>query len=535
LNAAAEQAGLAIGEPLADARAKAGSLQVRAVDAAADAAALCRLALWATRYTPTASPWLKEFGGNGNEADGFFLDIAGAAHLFGGEDKLIADLAARLDHFGLKARFAVAATPGAAWAASRFHRLPLSVLPSGQEAAALAGMPIAALRLEPETRNALRRLGFKTIGALIEQPRAPFAARFAAELLRRLDQALGRVDEPLVPIVAPPVYHSLQYLLEPIVTQQAIVARASRLMQNLVHVLTRDDVGARALKLSLYRVDGAVETIDIGLTLPTRSVSHVARLIDLKLDALAATQDSGFGFEAIGLAVTRAEAMPAQQIELTPSLPSPAGHPAALARRGPHCGGGSGAPRDARVAGTPGWGHGDSAERCAALIDALRQRLGPHRVRRFEAVARHLPECAEALAPIDGETDSTSTWPAPEPARPLLLLPRAEPIEVTALVPDGPPRRFCWRGATYDVAGSQGPERIAAEWWRAPPSHPPPQWGPRRASAAGRPSGEGKGGEPTRDYYLVEDAGGRRFWLYREGLYGRETAAACWFVHGLFA
>ena len=41
--------------------------------------------------------------------------------------------------------------------------------------------------------------------------------------------------------------------------------------------------------------------------------------------------------------------------------------------------------------------------------------------------------------------------------------------------------------------------------------------------------------EPTRDYYLVEDSSGHRFWLYREGLYERETTSARWFVHGLFA
>ena len=63
---------------------------------------------------------------------------------------------------------------------------------------------------------------------------------------------------------------------------------------------------------------------------------------------------------------------------------------------------------------------------------------------------------------------------------------------------------------SYGVARTQGPERIAGEWWR---------------DGAGR----------TRDYYLVEDEAGRRFWLYREGLYGRETAAPRWFVHGLFA
>ena len=63
----------------------------------------------------------------------------------------------------------------------------------------------------------------------------------------------------------------------------------------------------------------------------------------------------------------------------------------------------------------------------------------------------------------------------------------------------------------------------AAEWWRDPLPYPPPL------------AGEGKKGAPTRDYYLVEDADGHRFWLFREGLYERETAAARWFVHGLFA
>jgi len=471
LNAAAEAAGLATGDLLADARAKAEFLQVRDADPTADDAALRRLALWATRYTPTASPWDED-----NGADGFFLDITGSAHLFGGEEKLLADLAARLrKNFGLPAQLAVADTPGAAWALSRFHKTPLFVLPCGQEAAALAPLPIAALRLAPDTRATLRRLGFKTVGSLLDKPRAPFAARFPTELLRRVDQALGRIDEPLVPVVAPPVYHALRYLIEPIFTHDAIIAHANRLMATLVHVLTRDDVGARGLRLCLYNVDGAVETIDIGLTLPTRNVSHVARLIELKLEALAATCDAGFGFEAIGLAVICAEPMPARQTELTSVTDD-----------------------------------GDRTERCASLIDALRQRLGPASVRRFEPVTSHLPERAEVLPPFDGEVPA---WPEPEQKpRPLLLLPHAEPAEdVTALVPDGPPRRFSWRGVTYDVTGAQGPERIGAEWWRY------------------------REPKPTRDYYLVEDSTGHRFWLFREGLYGRETAAARWFVHGLFA
>jgi protein ImuB len=493
LNEAAEAAGLALGEPLADARAKAGEVQTRAIDGAADDAALRRLALWATRYTPTASPWGEE-----NGADGFFLDIEGAAHLFGGEERLLADLSLRLEkNFGLPARLAVADTPGMAWALARFAHAPSPVLPSGQEAQALAPLPVEALRLSPDTCRALRRLGFKTIGALLDKPRAPFAARFPAELLRRIDQALGRIEEPLIPIVAPPVYHTLRYLLEPLLTQEAIVALASRLMRTLVQVLTHDDVGARGLRFSLYNVDGAVETIDIALTLPSRNVAHMMRLIDLKLEKLAAAEDAGFGFEAVGLAVTRAERIAARQDELIAD------------------------------------GDAERTESCAQLVDKLRQRLGPHGVRGFAPVASHLPERAEMLRPVAAET--AEAWPQPEQkSRPLLLLPRAEPTEVMALIPDGPPRRFRWRGVTYEVTGAQGPERISSEWWRldTPPAHSResgnPELGPRLR-------GDERREAPTRDYYLVEDSGGHRFWLYREGLYERETAAARWFVHGLFA
>jgi len=471
LNAAAEAEGIKIGETIADARAKAENLQVRAADPAADDAALRRLALWATRYTPAASPWDEK-----NGADGFFLDVTGASHLFGGEEKLLADLGERLARFGLPARGAAAETAGAAWALARFHVSPV-ILAAGQESEALSRLPIEALRLSPETRRTLRRLGFRRIGALIDKPRAPFAARFERELLLRIDQALGRAAEPLAFILPPPVYHSLRYLMEPVAAQEAVVAIAKRLMQDIVHALVRDGVGARTLRLALYRVDGGVRSVDIGLTRPTRSVPHVARLIELKLERMGETIDAGFGFETLGLAVTTAERMAGGQTELMAGLDE------------------AGEQLD---------------ERCAELIDGLAQRLGPGSVQRLAPLASHLPERAEAAFIA---TDEVPAWPAPNEAqpRPLLLFARAEPAEVTALVPEGPPRRFRWRGVTHGIAKAQGPERIAGEWWHEDAS------------------------PPTRDYYLVEDEAGHRFWLYREGLYARETAAPRWFVHGLFA
>src|SRR6185503_6760159 len=136
------------------------------------------LTLWATRYTPSVSPWREETSGR----DGFFLDVTGCTHLFGREAGLLADLSRRLKHFGLPARLAVADTAGAAWALAHFHSSSAVVLPPGKQADALAPLPVGALRLAGETCAALRRLGFKRVAGLLDKPRAPFAARFSAEL-----------------------------------------------------------------------------------------------------------------------------------------------------------------------------------------------------------------------------------------------------------------------------------------------------------------------------------------------------------------
>jgi protein ImuB len=98
------------------------------------------------------------------------------------------------------------------------------------------------------------------------------------------------------------------------------------------------------------------------------------------------------------------------------------------------------------------------------------------------------------------------------PSRPLRLFDRPERVEAIAEVPDGPPVRFRWRHVLHEVACSEGPERIAMEWWR-----------------------DEHGNVLTRDYFRVESRQGTRVWLYREGLFGRETAQPRWFLHGLFA
>jgi protein ImuB len=478
LNRAARTGGIRIGDLLSNARSKVLELQALDADPVADAVALRRLAVWGLRYTPIAAPWDDRSG-----ADGFFLDISGCAHLFGGEEGLLDDLAQRLHRFGLAPRLAIADTAGASWAMARYGSGDRTIVRPGAQSEALADRPIAALRLCDEAQSLLLRLGFRHIRQLLVQPRAPFAMRFEGDLLRRLDQALGREPEPLVPVAAPPLYRMQAAFLEPIVSQEHIVEGAARLLRQLAARLARDDVGARVLRLLLFRVDGHVLSLDLGLASPSRDAAHLARLIGLRLERLDSGLDAAFGFEAAAVHVLVAEPLPARQTVL----------PMAAARAEP--------------------------DGLARLIDRLQQRLGSQAVRQLHARQSHIPERAEEARPAapgahgkdvpnGGQAPEAAGENGPTACRPMLLLVQPEPAHIIALLPEGPPRQFRWRGVTHQVTGAEGPERIMPEWWRT--------------------------AEAERDYYVVEDAQGRRFWLYREGAYGGGTCPK-WFVHGMFA
>jgi protein ImuB len=470
LNKAAMRSGLVEGELLSNARSKVLDLQIRDADPAADAAALERLGLWCLRYTPLVMAWDEASG-----SDGLFLEVEGSAHLFGGEAGLMADLVRRLGRFGLSARLAIADTAGTAWAVAHHDRDDAVIVPSGEEERALHHLPLAALRLPDTTRSLLRRLGFRRIGQLMGQPRAPLAARFGADFLRRLDEALGRVPEPLAALVAPPVYEARASFVEPISSQEHVLEAARHLLGEVARDLAHDAKGARRVRLLLFRVDGNVLSLDIGLAAASRDAAHMARLLALRLDRLPAGLDADFGFEAMAVHVLAAEDMPDAQAVLTAD--------------------------DER---------GDAGS-LARLVDTLEQRLGAGSVRWLAPRQSHIPERAvTGRAAADGPAPD---WPASSPGniRPLLLLARPETAEVLALIPEGPPRQFRWRGVLHQVAQAQGPERIGPEWWRR------------------------DSGGPERDYYAVEDESGRRFWLYRAGRYGADDITPQWFVHGVFA
>jgi len=457
--------GILPGMPLTDARALYPGLAVAAADPAGDAAALAQLARWCDRF----SPWTAPHG-----ADGLWLDVTGCAHFQGGEENLAHEVVERLSRRGIACRAAIADTAGAAWAMARSHARAIAILPSGEARAALAELPVMALRLDPVTVAALERLGLRRIGALYALPRAALAARFGERVALRLDQALGAVAEPLSPVPPPPSRWSRRRFAEPIGTAEDLAAATRLLLETLCRHLGEEGLGARRLVLTLYRVDGTQEQTAIGTARPSRDPRHLLRLFEERLTLL----DLGLGVEDMRLAAPVVEKLAATQLALRQTRP--------LAGKIP-----------------------DEAT-LAELVDRLANRLGLDAVHGLAPQDSHVPERAVRLAPVFSPPGDAQSWQG-KPPRPLRLLPRPEPIEAVAPVPDDPPVLFRWRRLAHRLRRADGPERIAGEWWR-----------------------RGGDGFELRDYYRVEDEAGRRFWLYRAGLY-RPTAPPRWFLHGIFA
>lgn len=447
-NKAALALGIGPGLPLADARAIHPGLKTVEARPEQDAAALRDLADWLGRY----SPWTAVDG-----ADGIWIDSTGCAHLFGGEEAMMADIALKLAGLGLALRAGLADSPGAAWAAARYaiRDGDWTIIPEGAARQWLAGLPVAALRLSPTAAEGLNRLGLRRIADLLALPRAPLAARFGTEVAERLDQLLGLRGEPLSPLRPVAPFASRIAFAEPIGRTEDVAAAIRRLLEDVCARLAHAAQGARRLELALFRADGTVIRQGVGTARPVRDPAHLARLFAEGLDKL----DAGFGIEAMTLTATVAEGLAAAQLGLT------------------------------------------TASRCgelSLLVDRLGHRLGAAAVMRLAPRPGHIPEQAVVPAPPLGRLEGA--WRAgPRPAR---LLPHPEAIEAEG----EPPRRFRWRRGLHEVTRTEGPERIAAEWWHGFEPTPPAM---------------------LRDYYRVEDGQGRRFWLFRQGQGG-------WFLHGLF-
>ena len=409
VNAAAAAYGLGPGMSLSHARAIVPELKATPARPLADARALDKLTIRMLRYSPlvAAAP-----------PDGLWVDATGAAHLFGGEDAMIKNILRRLRGLGLSARAAMAATPGAAWAWARYG----SGNPVLTERHALDPLPLRALRLPEASVHSLRHVGLKTIGDLKRMPRATIPIRFGAEVLTRLDQAMGTAAETINPILPPAARRRQMSFADPIATADDLKRCIDHLTAELCRDLEQASEGARRFDMVFTRVDGHTQTIRIACAHPSRAVTHLSKLLAEKLPAV----DPGFGIEAAALTAWRVDALTPAQLNADGSV---------------------------------------SSERdLGELVDRLSARVGARNVFKVAAVESDLPE--RAAVPANPMARAPQDWP-PHLPRPMRLLSPPERVQVIALLPDYPPAKFRWRAQMHSVRISDGPERVFGEWWQS--------------------------------------------------------------------
>jgi protein ImuB len=486
--------------------------EVCADDPAGDAAELARVARWCRRFAPIV----------GIEAaaapECIHLDVTGTADFFGGEAALARTAAWTLAARGLHARVAIADTCGASWAAARHtdlvpppaaaggrpgpaHHRPAAprrwaVVPAGAAAAALAGLPAAALRLDAATLAALGEVGIDSIGGVLRLSAKSLAARFPAVLVRRRAEFVGTLAEPLVtpaelelpraahefdvPLpLAASVADTIRDLLERLVGRctAALAARG----EGVLALQVRLEPAVTAIDVATGRcADVAPTVVDVGVFRPSGSPRHLVELVMLRLGRCRLPRE----LAAIAVEVVAA---------------------------------GRGTCRQKSLFASADTGAAEADTETGMLLDRLAGRLGRAAVFEPRAVADPQPEHAWIASPPSPVATAPSSDRAARrsavvadvglPAagrRPIWLPPRPVPLESSAaVVPDGPPVQFRLGDRWHRVARSHGPERIETAWWR--------------------------GATVRRDYYVVETEAGERFWVFRRLRDGG------WFLHGVFA
>ena len=491
--------GIRIGMTMAEARVLCPALLGVDHEPHVDARALEALGRWMTRFTPDvatrwADPPKKTAQKNarfrtaptGRLPTLLLLNVTGCDRLFGSVDAIAAQVAAALVRFAIPARLAVAPTPAAAWALAASSSInkkaqPVRVIEQHDLPEAVAPLPVAALRIEPEAVRTLHNLGICTIGQLMTLPRAALPSRFGATLLLRLDQLSGARPEPLTWLGCHTPIETAMTFETAVESLETLWLVLHELLGRVVAVMARRGVGARRVELaigidsSLHQAQKNV-TRTIHLSRPTRSVSTLLGLLRCATERL----DCENGFMHVRLSVPAHERLHTEQLDLVETKE--------------HAG----------------------AVEFDRLIERLRVRLGEDVVVFPTLTASRVPErawrpCAPGEPHAPGK-EADAVFAPRTGVRPLHLLP--QPAEVRVLAEpsddsDGKPAQFAYAGRVHRLIHVIGPERIAGEWWR--------------------------GHHRTRDYYDVDNEAGERFWIFRVATLITEcTATVRWFLHGLF-
>lgn len=450
INEIARENGLNPGLPLSDAHAICPDLAVEPADEGREEALLRSLGHWADFLSPRIAL---------DPPDGLMLDISGCTHLFGGEQPMAEHARIRLEGMRITATVGIADTKGAAWALARFGGRQINIAESGHTIEALEGLPLDALNLPMRLVTDLSRTGIRTIGQLNAIKPAEIASRFGVELTDSLARALGAAPDPLRLQSPRTAYAARMTLPDPIGLAEDMENALRRLADSVCKRLQDAQRGGRHFRLAVGCIDSKEHALTIGFASPCNNPLAIVEQFSAPLRKLKIE----FGADRFRLAAADVEPVQAHQLTLDSEI-----------RR-----------------------QNDADH----IVSTLGNRLGFDRVRRFVAGNSHLPEKEyETVEAMNCRSDLN--WRASPRKRPLRLYKPPEPLRI--LKPGRPPKRFEWRGRSFDTKSAAGPERLNLEWWQ--------------------------GETATRDYWRVQTRNGPRLWL----LTYPARKSGDWFVAGKF-
>jgi protein ImuB len=412
-NAIAQSHGINTGMVVADARAIIPSLQILDDKPEFTNKIMKGLAEWCIRYTPFVAS---------DPPDGLILDATGCAHLWGGEESYLKEIVIRLKAIGYNVHSAMADTIGAAWAITHYGN-ECCIVENNQQATALLSLPPEALRIEAKTTERLHTLGLRQIGSIIGMQRSALRRRFGENILKRLDQALGKIEEVVEPVQPVEPYQERLPSPEPIVTATGIETALQRLLETLCTRLKQEQKGLRKAIFKCYREDGKILSIEIGTNRPSNNSRHLFRLLELKIENI----EPATGIDLFILEAQKVVPVSPLQEKL--------------------------------------WHKTDGLNNIllSELLDRFAGKFGTGHIHRFLPDEHYWPERSVKHA-LSIYEKLTTAWKIDRP-RPLQLLPTPEHIEVTAPVPDYPPMNFRYKGTLHKIIKADGPERIEQEWW----------------------------------------------------------------------
>jgi protein ImuB len=391
----ARRYGVRTGQKVTEAAALVANLAVSRITYGEIDAALGRVAEIALAFGPTAALRLVRTVETPGESprtpwgdapfDTVWLDVTGSAHLVGGEEALLAELEERIGALGHRVRLAIAGGPRLAQALARWaQRSPCL---EGDDASAMATLPVQALPLEPETVRFLLQIGVFTVGDLARLPRAKAAARLGPRAAEVLALTMGRDDAPLVPYALPREITETVSFEEGVETTEALLfvlrgmaSRAAARMGARGEATTRLEV-----EIPLDRSIAQLRAVDASITMGASPPNPRSWLLGFHIDlpsALATEADllralraklerTELFAPAVGVLLRIAQIVPAPQVQLDLS-------------------------RDRAV----------DPDSLPALLAELSAEIGPDRVGLLATLDAHRPEATSRLVPVTLEGEA---------------------------------------------------------------------------------------------------------------------------------